>query len=154
MVAAIIVAALFCAVSAVVVLVSSGVKHQAVPERQALGVASLIKRGGPSCDDIYRVVLSRDPFLLICAMDHGSMSTDTWWRLCEGRFTRGLQQYLPGLTDANLLKFVKAYQSGTLKEPDDAAALREAGYAFTFPNGRAGDDEFYDGEPAVGYGAA
>lgn len=34
---------------------------------------------------------------------------DTWWRLCEGRWTKSVQSYLPGITDAELGRFLKRF---------------------------------------------
>jgi hypothetical protein len=50
---------------------------------------------------------------LAAAADQGkdgmSFGISTWWRLCEGRWTVGVQKYLPGITDAELGAFMKRY---------------------------------------------
>jgi hypothetical protein len=41
--------------------------------------------------------------------DAAGMSMDVWWRLSEGRHTAGVREYLPKITDRQLLAFLKRY---------------------------------------------
>lgn len=51
-----------------------------------------------------------DAMLLLLAWEkHRDSIIDTWWRQCEGRFTEDIQTYLPGVTDAELLAFLKRF---------------------------------------------
>jgi hypothetical protein len=71
---------------------------------------------------------------LSAAVDQGkdgmTMGFDTWWRLCEGRWTQDVQEFLPGVTDVQLGKFLKRYgqaQRGkdprSLIKPDERPAI-------------------------------
>jgi hypothetical protein len=72
--------------------------------------------------------------MLAVATERGEMGMslgfDMWWRLCEGRWTTDVQKYLPNVTDAGMLAFLKRYAKAHRHESSHAYAARI--------NGRAG----------------